>query len=102
MADWQFTPQDAETARIAASGGFGAMVRVYIRHPGTLLRAAFMIAIGIGIASIFSGILSEITGFGKVQIAALLGLTGHLLAEKLLSAAERIDLAQFLPWKGKA
>ncbi|WP_408591206.1 hypothetical protein [Novosphingobium sp.] len=96
---YQITPDDTETAKVMASGGFGAMVLVYLRHPGTLIRAVAMIAVGIGIASIFSATVASITGFGKVQVAAVLGMVGLVIARRIIEWIEGLDITALLPWK---
>lgn len=85
----------AQTAKVMASGGFGAGVLVYMRHPGTFLRAAMLWAIGVGIATIFSHPASEWIGVGQVQVAALLGLLGKGAATGLLNAIEKLDFGKF-------
>ncbi len=87
----------AQTAKVMASGGFGAGVLVYMRHPGSLLRAAMLWAIGVGIAVIFSHPASEWSGFGEIQVAALLGLLGKAAAAGLLNAIEKADFSRLVP-----
>lgn len=87
----------AQTAKVMASGAFGAGAMVYLRHPGTLLRAAMLWSIGVGIATIFSHPAAEWSGFGEIQVAALLGLLGKGAAAGLLNAVEKVDFARFMP-----
>jgi hypothetical protein len=86
----------AQVAKVAAAGGFGAWVLVYLRHPGSLLRAVFLVSIGVGIASIFADPLSDWIGLKEVQAAALLGLVGKGIAEGVLKAIEKVDFAQWV------
>lgn len=90
-------PEAAQAAKVATAGGFGAAVLVYLRHPGTLIRAALVIAIGVGTASIFAASLSGYFGMGEVQVAALLGLVGKGIAEGLLRLVDNLDFGKFLP-----
>ena len=85
----------AQTAKVMASGGFGAGILVYLRHPGSLLRAALLWAIGIGIAVIFAQPAAAWSGFGEIQVAALLGLLGKGAAIGLLNAIEKLDFGKF-------
>lgn len=85
----------AQTAKVMASGGFGAGVLVYMRHPGSFVRAAMLWAIGVGIAVIFAIPASEWSGFGEIQVAALLGLLGKGAAAGLLNAIEKLDFGKF-------
>ena len=88
-----------EIVKIAASGGFGAWVTVYLRHPGTLLKVIFMVVIGVGIATIFAEPLAQITALSRVQAGAVLGLIGKAIAEGLLNAIEKADFSGWLPGK---
>lgn len=85
----------AQTAKVMASGGFGAGILVYLRRPGSLLRAAMLWAIGVGIAVIFAHPAAKWSGFGEIQIAALLGLLGKGAATGLLNAIEKLDFGKF-------
>lgn len=86
----------AQAAKVAAAGGFGAGVLVYLRHPGSMLRAGMLWAIGVGIASIFSAVLARWSGFGEVQCAAVLGLVGKAIATGILTAIEKLDFSRFI------
>lgn len=95
-----FTPEQAHAAKVAISGAFGASVLVFLRHPGSLIKAFAMVAIGTGIASIFYGYVTSITGLGEIQSAALLGMGGLVAAGKVLEALEQIDAKRFIKRKG--
>lgn len=90
MAEWPFTPEET---KIAMAGGFGSLLLVYLRHPGTAFRALCLVMFGVGQALIFTHLAAEWTGLPVVPVAALIGLTGHKLAEKLLKAAEKADFS---------
>lgn len=94
----------AEGAQVIASGGFGALVLMHLRHPGSIMRAAGTLLTGIGVASVFTdasmALVPAWLGFGKVQVAAVLGLAGNALAGGTLKAIECADLALMLA-KGK-
>jgi len=94
----------ADQAQIIVSGGFGALVLMHLRHPGTLLRAAGTLLTGIGVASVFTdasmALVPAWLSFGKVQVAAVLGLAGNGLAAGTLKAIERVDLTNFFNKKG--
>jgi hypothetical protein len=98
MPDWSFGPEGAQAAKVAASGGFGAAVLVYLRHPGTLVRIGLMIGMGVGFATLFA---MPVSVFGiklsSVQTAALWGLLGKVTADGLVRTVERMDFARFLP-----
>lgn len=91
------TPEQAQTAKLMAAGGFGAMVYAHLRHSGTLVRAAGAMLTGIGIATLFTGPVLPLVpawlGFGDVQVAALLGLAGNALAASVLKLIENFDLS---------
>lgn len=90
----------AQQAQVIASGGFGAMVLMHLRHPGTVLRAAGTLVTGVGVASVFTDSAMALSpvwlGFGKVQVAAVLGLAGNALAAGVLKAIEHVDLSGLL------
>jgi hypothetical protein len=90
-----FGAEAAQAAKVAAAGGFGAGVMLYIKHPGTLLRASLGVVVGVGIASIFAQSVSVWFGWGEVQVAAMLGLLGKGAATGLLNAIDRIDFERF-------
>lgn len=92
-----FGPEAAQAAKVATAGGFGAAVLVYLRHPGSLVRAMVVIAIGVGMATIFSASLAGYLGMGEVQVAALLGLVGKGVAEGLLRWVDGFDFGKLLP-----
>lgn len=87
----------AGAAKVAAAGGFGASILIYLRHPGTLLRAAMLIAIGVGLALIFATPLAKWTGLSEIPAAALLGLLGKGIAEGLLRWVDAFDFGKILP-----
>lgn len=94
---FSFGPEAAQAAKVATAGGFGAAVLVYLRHPGSLVRAMVVIAIGVGMATIFSASLSAYLGMGEVQVAAMLGLLGKGVAEGLLRWEDGFDFGKLLP-----
>lgn len=100
MADPYIPPEQVEAAKVAASGLFGSMVLVFLRHPGNVLRVVLMLVMGVGFASIFAMPLElslPLIGGVKltaVQVAALWGLLGKIAADALVSAAEkRLDFS---------
>lgn len=99
MADWTPSPEETQAAKIAVAGAFGALVQVYLRHPGTTFKALCLVVFGVGQAMIFSGLIMEWTGLPIVPIAAVIGLIGHKLAEKALNAAEQFDFAGWVKKK---
>lgn len=92
----EFTPEAAEAARVAIAGGFGSLVTVYLRHPGTIIRAACMVCIGIGLAVVFTEIVAGLFGWPVIPVAVVIGLCGKALAESALKAAERFDLSAWV------
>ena len=96
MQDWTPTP---ETARVIAASSLGAMMLAYLRHPGTILRAVALVFLGIGLALVFTDLVSDITGLQKIPVAAGIGLVGKALAESALRAAERFELASLVKRK---
>jgi len=91
---WEPSPEQAQALKIMAAGGFGALVLVYLRHPGTLFRVGCMVAIGIGMASIFTHDIAAILGLREVPVAAVIGLGSKAIAEKALKWAEALDFAK--------
>ena len=100
MPVWGFGPEDAQAAQVAASGGFGAAVLVYLRHPGTLVRICLMLVMGVGFATVFAAPVN-IMGLPltAVQTAALWGLLGKVAAEGLVKGMERFDFFKFIGGK---
>lgn len=88
--------EHAQTAKVIASGGFGALVFMHLRHPGTLLRATGSAVTGIGAATLFTEpamlLLPNWLPLREVQVAALLGLLGVPLAMKTVAKIEQFDL----------
>ena len=103
MEGWgQVAPEQAQAVKVAVSGGFGAGVAVFLRHPGSFLRGAGMLAIGVGAAAIFAEDAAALIGMGKIQAGALVGLLGKGVAEGLLRAVERLDFGAWLPGRAKS
>lgn len=101
MADPYFTQEQTQIARVVASGGFGAGVLIYLRHPGTAVRAVALFAMGCGNAAIFTSTVAPLVagmGIGEIPVAAALGLLGKAFAEKALGVVERLDL---MSWIGR-
>lgn len=92
--------EHAQAAKVIAAGGFGALVFMHLRHPGTLLRATGSAITGIGVATLFTEpamiLLPDWLPLREVQVAALLGLLGVPLAMMLLKAADRFDLSAMI------
>lgn len=99
MAD--FSPEAAEAAKVLTAGGFGALVTVYLRHPGSIVRAVCMVAIGMGLAVVFTDIVAGIFDLPVIPVAAIIGLIGKALAEAALRAAEKVDLSAWAKRKGE-
>jgi hypothetical protein len=95
----QISPEEANAAKVAVSGGFGAAVHVYLRHPGSTARAVFMVLIGAGMASIFSGITEAWLGWSSSAAGFVVGLCGIRFADKALRMAEQLDLTAFIKRK---
>lgn len=91
------TAEAAGAAKVAAAGGFGSAIFVYLRHPGTMLKAGLVIGIGVGIALIFATPLAKWTGLSEIPAAALLGLLGKGIAEGLLRWVDAFDFGKILP-----
>lgn len=96
MAEWPFTPEET---KIAAGGLFGALWQVYLRHPGKWLRALIMVLFGMGQAMIFTHLVADWTGLPVVPVAFVIGLTGKVLAERMLKAAEKADFTPLMKRK---
>lgn len=95
MADWPFSPEETQATKVALAGAFGALVQVYLRHPGHWFRALCLIVFGVGQAMIFAQLAADWSGLPVVPVAAVIGLCGHKLAERLLKAAERAEFTPF-------
>lgn len=93
MAEWTPTPGAIQGAKVIAAGGFGALLGVYFRHPQKIIRGILHVCIGMGLALIFTEMLSEFLGVEPVPVAAGIGLTGKALAEAVLRWAEKLDIA---------
>jgi hypothetical protein len=93
--EWTPTPEQETAAKMIASGALGSMMAIYLRHPGSALRALCMLVMGVGMASIFGDTAAEWTGLPIAPASFLVGLLGHKLAERALKAADRADLGGF-------
>jgi hypothetical protein len=91
----EWTPEQAAAAKAIASGGLGSMMAIYLRHPGTALRALCMVLMGIGMATIFGDTAAAWSGLPIAPVSFLIGLVGHKLAEKALKAADKADFSTF-------
>jgi hypothetical protein len=103
---WTPGPEEAQAAELGLAGGFGAFIHAYLRHLGSLLKAAGGIVIGIGSAIVFAPHLVPLVKLTPVigahlaepliPTAVLVGLTSKALAEKALATIEGCDpLAYF-------
>lgn len=96
MGDPYFTQEQAEAAKVIASGGFGAAVLIHLRHPGSAVKAGTLFMIGCGNALIFTNtvvaMLPDAWHVSEIPVAAALGLLGKSAASKALNAFERFDL----------
>lgn len=99
MQEWHITPEQAENAKVIAAGGMGTLTLIYLRHPGSLLRAAFLFAIGLGTAVLLARAASDITGIPTIPAAYGVGLLGKTAAEGLLKAIEKLDFSALMPWR---
>lgn len=105
MADPLITPEQAQIAKVAASGAFGGAVLVFLRHPGSVMRVVLMIGMGIGFATIFATDMTFAAPFvgevklKAVQVAALWGLLGKTAADAMVRAAEK--KLDFSAWFGR-
>ena len=100
MVDPQTT---AETAQLAAGGAAGASASVYLRHPGTTVKAVCQGAVSILLASAFGTTAHhylETFGFNMSASGAVVGLTGLTIAGGLLRGLSKVDFTAFLPKKG--
>lgn len=88
----EFTPEHAEAAKVLTAGGFGSLITVYLRHPGTLFRGVCMVAIGMGLAIVFTNMIAALLGLPIIPVAVGIGLVGKALAESAIKWAERFDL----------
>jgi len=100
VAEWSPTPGEVQTAKVMVSGAFGSMLFIYLRHPGTVLRAFLLVCFGMGMAVIFAEMVADILGINVVPVAAGIGLVGKTTAEAALRAVEKMDLSGWLS-KGK-
>jgi len=89
----EFTPEHAEAAKVLTAGGFGSLITVYLRHPGSLVRVAAVVAIGMGLAWVFADIAAAFLGWPLIPVAVGIGLLGKAIAESALRAAEKLELS---------
>jgi hypothetical protein len=105
MADPQLAQETASHVNLIAGGAAGAAASVYLRHPGTIVKAVVQGGISIALAGAFGPTAHAVLagwGFNDYATGATVGLTGLTIAGGLLKALERIDFAAWLPGKGKA
>jgi hypothetical protein len=93
MAEWQPSPETVENAKVMAAGGFGALVFVFLRHPGTVLRALMHVGIGMGLALVFADMVVDWFGLSIIPAAVLIGHLGKPVAESALRAAEKLEIS---------
>ena len=91
--------EGSQQAQLAVGGGLGSALRVYIKHPGTLVKSAAMLVLGIGSASIFGTTVQPLIGWNLPATGALIGLLGVGVAEGVVRAVDAFDYGKLL---GKA
>lgn len=100
----QVTGDQVHAAKVAAAGGWGALVFMHLRHPGSLVHAGGCLLTGVGTASFFTTAAAAAcpgwVPLGEVQIAAVLGVLGVPLWLGAVKAVERFDFGGLVKRKG--
>lgn len=98
------TGDHVHAAKVAAAGGWGALVFMHLRHPGSLIHAVGCLLTGVGTASLFPSSAAAASPawspLGEVQVAAVLGVLGVPLWLGIVKAAERFDFGGLVKRKG--
>lgn len=84
----------AEQAQIIAGGAAGAAARVYLRNPGTIVKAATMAVVCVALAAAFGTSAHHhlaAFGFNLPASGASVGLGGLTIVEGVIKGLEKID-----------
>jgi hypothetical protein len=91
-----------ETAETIAGGALGVALLIFVRHPGSLVKVAVMVPLGIGAGVVFGPIIADLVNLKLTAASSLAALTSVPVANGIVRAVERIDFGAWLPGKGKA
>lgn len=91
----------SEGVQVIVAGAGGAATQAYLRHPGSLVRLAVLVAIGALTAWLFAAWVGRFLSVELAPAGYLVGLFGKVAAEGLLRAVEKVDFTVVLPGKGK-
>ena len=91
--------EGAAQVKTVIGGGLGAAFLVYLRHPGTLLKAGILFELGMGSGSIFGPIVHDLIAFNLAASGAMAALCSLPVASGILRALEKLDFAAMLPGK---
>lgn len=81
-----------EAAKLAFSGAFGAMLRVFHVHPGSWWRVLLVLLSGTIMALVFAETVAAWTGLGLLPAGVIVGLSGLSIASAVLKAAEKVEI----------
>lgn len=91
----------AEQAQLVAGGALGAFARLYLRHPGNVIKAIGLVVISTASASAFGADAVKYSPFDLAGTGFLVGLLSLSVASGVLVAVERLDFGAFVPGKKK-
>lgn len=91
----------AEQAQLVAGGALGAFARLYLRHPGNVIKAIGLVVISTASASAFGADAMKYSPVGLAGTGFIVGLLTLSVASGILLAVDRLDFGAFLPGKKK-
>lgn len=91
----------AEQAQLVAGGALGAFARLYLRHPGNVIKAIGLVVISTASASTFGADAVKYSPFDLAGTGFLVGLVSLSVSAGVLAAIDKLDFGAFLPGKGK-
>lgn len=90
-----------EQAQLVAGGALGAFARLYLRHPGNVIKAIGLVTISTASASAFGADAVKYSPFDLAGTGFLVGLVSLSVSSGVLAAVDKLDFGAFLPGKRK-
>ena len=89
----------AEQAQLIAGGALGAFARLYLRHPGNVIKAIGLVFISTASASAFGADAMKYSPFDLAGTGFLVGLVSLSVSAGILAAIDKVDFSAWI--KGK-
>lgn len=98
MEGWHIPPEQAQTVKLAAAGGFGAAVPILLRRARGLSEATGKFVVGLGGAVYFGPVaapwLNAVAGADEYATAVVVGSTAAVIWQGVLNALDKFDFAE--------